>query len=69
MSVRNIVETRLIVDGKPIIVTLINNPTIEDVLSSEGRIQATAIERGADDPNRRVARDIRDFLIRIGVER
>lgn len=69
MSVRNIVETKLIVDGKPLLVSLINNPTIEDVLSAEARVQATAIERGSVDPDRKVSREMRDFLIRIGVER
>lgn len=69
MSVRDEVEGRFMVDGRPVIVKLINNPTIEDVLSAEARVQATSIERGTIDPDRRVSRELRDFLIRLGVER
>ncbi len=69
MSVRNDIEGRFLVDGQPVLIKLINNPTIDDVMVTEARVQATAVERGAVDPDRRVARDIRDFLIRLGVER
>ncbi len=69
MSVRDEVETRYIVDGKPVLIKLINNPTIEDVINTEARVQATMIERGDIDPDRRVARGLRDFLIRLGVEK
>jgi hypothetical protein len=69
MSVRDEVETRYIVDGKPVLIKLINNPTIEDVMNTEARVQATMIERGNIDPDRRVSRELRDFLIRLGVEK
>jgi hypothetical protein len=64
------ISTRLIVDGRPLVVTYIQNPTIEDVMSTEAKIQAAAIanQDGSAD-NRVVDRDIRDFLIRLGVER
>ncbi len=69
MTVRNDIERRYIVDGKPVIIRLINNPLIDDVVVTEMRVQATAIESGTVDPNRRVERSIRDFLIRLGVEK
>lgn len=69
MSVRDEVEQRFIVDGKPVLIKLINNPTIDDVIVAEARVYATSIERGNVDPDRQVARDMRDFLIRLGVEK
>ena len=69
-SVRQTVRQRLIVDGLPYVVSLISNPTIEDVVVTEMRIQAAAIEgRPALLEDRIVQRDIKDFLIRLGVER
>lgn len=69
MNVRDDIQGKFIVNGRPVTVRLINNPTIDDVLISEARVHATAIERGSIDTNRRVPRDLRDFLIRLGVER
>lgn len=69
MSVRDEVETRYIVDGKPVLIKLINNPTIDDAVIAEARVYATSVERGNVDPDRVVSRDLRDFLIRLGVER
>jgi hypothetical protein len=69
MSFRNEVEQRFIVDGRPVIIKLINNPTIDDIVVTEARVYATSIERGNVDTNRRVSRGLRDFLIRLGVER
>lgn len=68
---RNEVETKFVVEGAPLRITLLQNPIIDDVLVSEARVQATSVETG--DPSlvqeRRVGRDLRDFLIRLGVER
>lgn len=69
MSSRNEVETRMIVDGRPVIIKLISNPLIDDVVITEARIFAAEIENGTLVPDRRVERGIRDFLIRLGVER
>lgn len=69
MTVRNDIERRYIVNGRPVIIRLINNPIIDDVVVTEMRVQATAIESGTVDPDRRVDRSIRDFLIRLGVEK
>lgn len=67
MSSRDQLEGRFIVDGRPVIIQLINNPTIDDVVNAEARVHATAIEQGTDDSSRIVERKIRDFLIRLGV--
>lgn len=70
MNSQIIITQRLVVDGKPMIVSLIQNPTIDDILVTEAQIQATTIEEQSEvNPDRRVERDIRDFLIRLGVER
>lgn len=71
MANRAVVTANLLVNGKPVSVSLIDNPLIDDVLITEARIQAASIIN--QDPslvdNRRVSKDIRDFLIRTGVER
>lgn len=70
MSNQVIVTQRLIVEGKPLLVSLIQNPLIDDVLITEARLQATDIEEGnTANTDHRVGRDVRDFLIRLGVER
>ena len=70
MSKQIIVTQRMVVDGKPLLISLIQNPLIDDVLVTEARLQATTIEEGgADDSERRVDRSVRDYLIRLGVER
>lgn len=70
MSNQVIVTQKMVVEGKPLIVSLIQNPLIDDVLVTEARLQATDIEENAtSNPDRRVGRDVRDFLIRLGVER
>lgn len=68
-SERQEAEARLIVDGRPVIYKVISNPLIDDVVIAEMRILASEIENGPTDPDRRVDRGIRDFLIRLGVER
>jgi hypothetical protein len=69
MSDRQDVKVRLVIDGKPVVVSLIHNPLIDDVLITEAKISAYGIEQKVDLSDRRVTMDIRDFLIRIGVER
>lgn len=69
MSDRHESGGRMIVDGRPVIVNLITNPLIDDVIIVEARILASEIENGPLNDNRRVDRGVRDFLIRLGVER
>jgi hypothetical protein len=70
VSKQIIVTQRLVVEGKPLIVSLIQNPLIDDVLITEARLQATDIEEGnISNADHRVDRDVRDYLIRLGVER
>lgn len=70
MSNQVIVTQKMIVNGVPLIVSLIQNPLIDDVLVTEARLQATNIEEGnTETSDHRVDRSVRDFLIRLGVER
>lgn len=69
MSTQTIIETAVTIDGAPSTVRLVNNPTIDDVLVGEMFEQATSIWRGDDLSEHRVGRDMRDYLIRLGVER
>lgn len=62
-------EAHLIVDGRPVTYKVISNPLIDDVLLTEARLTAYEIENGPLDSGRRVDRGVRDFLIRLGVER
>jgi len=50
-------------------VKLIENPTIDDILVTEAKIYAYSMATSTVDTTRRVGRDIRNFLINIGVER
>lgn len=69
MSDRHVSGGRMIVDGRPVIVTMITNPLIDDVVITEAQITASEIENGPLSDDRRVDRGVRDFLIRLGVER
>ena len=69
MSDRQEVDGRLHIEGRPYIVKLIHNPTVDDIVITEGRIAAYERMQGSATEERRVQRDIRDFLIRLGVER
>ena len=66
---REEVSTRVIVDGRPMIVGIIQNPVIDDVVIAEAQVQASLIVSKQDGAGRRVDRTLRDFLIRLGVER
>jgi hypothetical protein len=63
-----LVERKIVVGGKPYTIRIIENPTIDDIVITEMAIQANAIHN-RQVLERRTPRDIRDFLIRIGVER
>jgi hypothetical protein len=71
MSDRQEVISSMTVDGAPITLKLISHPVIDDILLTEAKIAAFEVENGPVDPTgeRRVGRDVRDYLIRIGVER
>lgn len=68
MSARQESAIRLIVDGRPVVYRVLSNPVIDDVVISEAKLQAFQIENGSLG-ERRVDRNLRDFLIRLGVER
>jgi hypothetical protein len=67
---QTVITQRMVVSGSPLQLTLIENPTIDDVIITEAQIQASVISKGGTmDLTRRVGRDVRDFLIRLGVSR
>ncbi len=69
MTVRQDIQQRMVVDGIPYIVRLIDNPTVEDVAASEMKLQAARIQGFAVPDDHRVPRDVRDFLVLLGVVR
>ena len=69
MSARQESQIRLVVDGRPVLYRVLSNPIIDDVVIAEARLQAFQIENGKKNEDHRVERGIRDFLIRLGVER
>lgn len=70
MSARQVIAQSVVLGTDSYQVSLIENPIIDDVVITEMRIQAAAIEgRQSLVLDRKVSRDIRDFLIRLGVDR
>lgn len=74
MSDRITVATNIVLDGHAYVATLFHNPTIEDVIIGEMRVAAYEVENGPlsedpNDPSRLTPRDIRDYFIRMGIER
>lgn len=49
--------------------TVLEFPTIDDVVVTEAQIVAYEIASQSSQPDRRVGRDIRDVLVRFGVAR
>lgn len=69
MSTRNTVTGKVLANGRSYELTLIENPTVDDVVIAEMKVQAQHVAEGSDVSGRRVDRTIRDFLVRLGVER
>ena len=71
MSEQIVIDQSMVVEGDSLTVSLIQNPLIDDVLVTEMQVQAASIWQNNDSivSDRRVSRDIRDWLIRLGVER
>jgi hypothetical protein len=61
--------TEILYDGEIYEISLIDGPNIDDVIITEARVQARMISTGEKDPSRRVERSMRDYLVRLGVER
>lgn len=59
----------MIVEGVPFSIRLISNPTVDDVLVAEARLELSRVEGYPVPDDHKVTRDIKDFLIRLGVER
>lgn len=69
MSISREVYSKIVINGRSYSIKLINNPTIDDVLETEARIYATERAAGEVDETRSVPRTMRDYLVRLGVER
>lgn len=70
MPIRTNITTKTFLNGQPYTIFLVDNPTIDDVAAVEMRLYAAEVMNGSTpDPTRRVSRDVRDLLIRLGVER
>lgn len=70
MANYSVIPVKVVIQGKPFIISLIENPIIDDVLITEARIQAISIYNQDDSADDRIVdRGIRDYLIRLGVER
>lgn len=68
-AVRNELVTKMVVDGRPLTVTLIDSIVIDDVVSTEAQVQALSLQNdGVSVTRRRVDRAVRNYLVRIGVE-
>jgi hypothetical protein len=57
------------VNGRQMTVKLIDNPNVDDIVSTEMQVQAYFVATKTSDTARKVSYDIRDYLIRLGVER
>jgi hypothetical protein len=67
MSVRFDFSTKMKLQGKNYTLLVVQNPTVDEVLSIEARLYAADVEAGKSlDPGHRVDRGIRDFLIKAG---
>jgi hypothetical protein len=69
MPLRTDISTKAVLSGRPYTIYLVDNPTIEDVLVVEMRLYSAEVMNGDTPSNHRVSRDVRDLLIRLGVER
>jgi hypothetical protein len=60
---------KISVKGVPYTVTLIDYPTIDDVVGTEAKLCAMEFANSTTNDGHRVDLAIRDILIRLGVER
>lgn len=68
---RSVIEAKVRVGGKPVIVQAIKSPTIDDVVVAEGRLYLASLDMSdpAISSGHRVPVEVRDYLVRLGVER
>lgn len=69
MPFRTAQITKANVDGRPYTVLLIDNPTIDDVMVVEMKLRASELMAETPNPDRKVEKDVRDALIRLGIDR
>jgi hypothetical protein len=68
MPFRTNINTQVTMDG-PYTILLIDNPTIDDVMVVEMKLKAAEYLTNTPQPDRKVEKDVRDALIRLGVDR
>jgi hypothetical protein len=68
MSDRKEFTQQLVVENNIYSITILDHPLIDDVVIAEAMLKAETLVSGIGDPDRRVDRSIRNFLIRLGVE-
>ena len=66
---REIVQETLLVDGRTMKVTYINDPNIDDILISESQAYAAELYTGVKDGSRRVPLNLREMFTQFGVQR
>jgi len=66
---REIIEQDMVVDGRVVRVTLINDPTIDDVLIGESQNYAYNLSSGSSEPDRKVVRSVREIFLQFGIQR
>lgn len=69
MPFRTSVKMQAVMQGRPYTVLLLDNPIIDDILVVEMKLRAAEIMNNEVNTEHRVSRDVRDVLIRLGVER
>lgn len=69
MPFRTNVATKVALNGRPYTVFVVDYPTIDDVIVVEMKLHAAEIINNEVNEGYRVDRDVRDVLIRLGVER
>lgn len=69
MPFRTQATAKASLNGRPYTIIVVDNPTIDDVLIVEMKLRAGEIMNGTENTGHRVAADVRDVLIRLGVER
>lgn len=66
---RRVATREAVVDGQVVEVTLIEDPTIDDVVIAEARTYAVGLIQGNLDSERRVERSMREIVLLFGVQR
>jgi hypothetical protein len=69
MADRKEILSRFVVSGELSTVRFIESPSMDDLVSAEARLQADSMDRSYSLTDHRVDRTLRDYFVRLGVER